>query len=556
MNLDALFFLTFVLILVIQGIFNPIPLGNENSTVRRLPLITFAIISLNVLIFVATLPMISRQEEELNQKRTELLEFLETNPALLFDQSVRKKLVDEGIVPQEQWTALDVEMGRAKGMDEVYRDLIGEANAALLRADLDRRVIEFKVSMQSHFYYRYGLAPNGKWKFSQLITCQFLHGGWFHLIGNMLFFFAVGFSLEDLWGRGTFLGFYLAAGAVACIPSVFFPELQPMIGASGAISGAMGAFLVRLHKTRIKIGWFCLPLSIFGLIMMRRKPFGIVHIPAYVYMPFYFLSQILSWWFLHKTGQASGVAYSAHIAGFLFGVIFALSLKAAKIEEKYINPRIEGKISFSASPVVGEAFELMDKGDFVLAERKLQSHLQVLPNDVEALMALIQVYQSTANYEQINLLYARLIRFHLSKGDKEAALYAYDSLLSAFPEDQVNAKLPVRDWMMICEYIREMGMLREAAVEFERLANTCSTDALAIRACIEGGETALTAKDDALALRLFEKALTMNPTEVYQSRARMGIERSLTTGGHQRWEKQASQQGNLAEPTSQPKALN
>jgi membrane associated rhomboid family serine protease len=554
--LDLFLYILLILLAVIQIFFTHIPLGNEKSTVRRLPWVTFSIIILNVVIYLGTLPIISKQETEMLDKRTELLEYLERNPALLFDKAVRKKLVDEGIVPEQQWNAFDTEIGRTEGIDKYYAEKIGEYQVAMLRAELDVKITDFKQTLETHLYYKFGIAPNGKWSFYQLITCLFMHGGWLHLLGNMLFFFAVGFSLEDLWGRGTFLGFYLLAGIAACVPGLLYPEAVPMIGASGAISGAMGAFLIRLPKAKIKIGWAFMPFSPVGwFLFIRKRGFGIINIPTYLYMPYYLIGQLLAWWMMRKTGEVSGVAYTAHIAGFLFGMGFALLLKLTKVEEKVINPRIEGKVSFSASPVVTEAFELMDKGHHPLAERKLQSHLAVLPNDVGALMALVQVYQYMGNFEQVNLFSARVIRQHLSKGDKEAALYAYDSLLSAFPEDKINPKLPVRDWLLICQYVRELDMPREAAIEYERIAKTCPTDPLAVRACLEGGESALIINDLALALRLFEMALTLNPTDVYQSRARMGIDKCMAGGGQYLRRGTPPQPGGRPEPATQPKPL-
>src|SRR2546430_1100535 len=110
LSLDLCFLILFIIIIVVQSIFTHVPLGNENSTVRRLPWVTFSIIILNVLIYLGTLPIIARQEKELVEKRMELLTYLEQNPALLFDKSVRKKLVDEGIVPENQWIAFDTEV--------------------------------------------------------------------------------------------------------------------------------------------------------------------------------------------------------------------------------------------------------------------------------------------------------------------------------------------------------------------------------------------------------------------------------------------------------------
>ena len=103
-------------------------------------------------------------------------------------------------------------------------------------------------------------------------------------------------------------------------------------------------------------------------------------------------------------------------------------------------------------------------------------------------------------------MFGRLIRQHLASEDKEAALYAYDSLLSAFPDNNVAPRIPARDWIAICEYLKESDMNREAAVEYERLVNACPDDPLVSRAAVQGGEAALFVADADRALKLFQKA--------------------------------------------------
>ena len=138
-----------------------------------------------------------------------------------------------------------------------YKEWLSSSEADGLRFELDEKLAAFKDAAEDSLWYKYGLAPNGNWKVHQLITAAFLHGGTLHLIFNMIFFFAVAFSLEDLWGRGVFLGFYLLGAAAACIPGLISPAAVPSIGASGAISATMGAFLFRLPKTKIKL--CCIP---------------------------------------------------------------------------------------------------------------------------------------------------------------------------------------------------------------------------------------------------------------------------------------------------------
>ena len=122
-------------------------------------------------------------------------------------------------------------------------------------------------------------------------------------------------------------------------------------------------------------------------------------------------------------------------------------------------------------------------------------------------------------------MYARLIRHHLAGQDKEAALYAYDGLLSAFPDNNVAPRIPARDWIVICEYLQESEMNTEAAVEYERLVNACPDDPLLTRAAVQGGDVALLIHDVDRALRMFEKAEAANAAGTYAERARGGIEK-------------------------------
>src|SRR5689334_12066489 len=131
--LEIFLYLLFILVAVLQFVFTHVPLGNENSTVRRLPWVTFSIIAMNVVIFLCTLPIISQQETETFQKRYQLLEFLEQNPSLLYDKAVRRKLVDEGIVPERQWATFDSETTQTEGLEQIYKDKIGDYQAGLLR---------------------------------------------------------------------------------------------------------------------------------------------------------------------------------------------------------------------------------------------------------------------------------------------------------------------------------------------------------------------------------------------------------------------------------------
>jgi membrane associated rhomboid family serine protease len=161
------------------------------------------------------------------------------------------------------------------------------------------------------FFETWGLVPRdvttgGAW--SGVLTSMFLHGGWMHLIGNMLFLWIFGDNLEEELGHVGFLGFYLATGALAAAAQVVADPSSPipMVGASGAIAGVMGGYLLLFPKARVDV------LFIF-LIFFR-----IFAIPAWIVLGVWIGLQVFSG--LSTPTADGGVAYWAHIGGFGAGL--------------------------------------------------------------------------------------------------------------------------------------------------------------------------------------------------------------------------------------------
>jgi membrane associated rhomboid family serine protease len=143
-----------------------------------------------------------------------------------------------------------------------------------------------------------------------LLTSMFMHGGWLHIIGNMIYLWAFGPAIEDAMGSFRFLFFYLSGGLVAMFAQVIGDPWStvPVLGASGAIAAVMGAFIVTFPRDRIRtLIWF--------LIFIR-----VTYIPAIFLIGFWFLMQVLNVGSVAQV-RTGGVAYLAHVAGFLFGVI-------------------------------------------------------------------------------------------------------------------------------------------------------------------------------------------------------------------------------------------
>jgi len=146
-----------------------------------------------------------------------------------------------------------------------------------------------------------------------ILTAMFMHGSWSHIIGNMIFLWAFGPEVEDLMGRGRYLAFYLLGGLVAALAQVAAAadSTVPNLGASGAIAAVMGAFLVTFPQDRIR--------SLLVIFVFVR----IAYIPAVLLIGVWALIQFLSLGAISQQPSGGGVAYAAHVGGFIFGAVVA-----------------------------------------------------------------------------------------------------------------------------------------------------------------------------------------------------------------------------------------
>ena len=162
-----------------------------------------------------------------------------------------------------------------------------------------------------------GPGPNPIWL--TLLTSMFMHGGWLHIGGNMLFLFIFGDNIEKAYGHIKYLIFYLVCGIVAGLAHVLSQpdSIIPSLGASGAISGVMAAYLVLFPTNRVRV------LLTLGVIWLRP-----IAVPAVVMIGIWALLQFVNGiGSIAVTDQTSGVAYWAHIGGFIAGAVITLLAK-------------------------------------------------------------------------------------------------------------------------------------------------------------------------------------------------------------------------------------
>ncbi len=172
-------------------------------------------------------------------------------------------------------------------------------------------------------------APVAHW--STVFTSMFLHGGVIHFIGNMLFLFVFGDNVEDAFGHIRYTVFYLIAGVVAAFAqTVFMPDSSgvPLIGASGAISAVLGAYIILYPMARvltiIPIGFFLLP----------------ARLPAYLFVGIWALLQLFSGALAIAGGVGGSIGYFAHIGGFVFGFVFAAAGRRRYLQKFHRHRRV------------------------------------------------------------------------------------------------------------------------------------------------------------------------------------------------------------------------
>lgn len=195
-------------------------------------------------------------------------------------------------------------------------ELLAEASGTLEQTFYTMGVVPFDVT------HDFGLAV----AFS-FVTSMFLHGGFMHIAGNMLYLWIFGNNVEDSMGRGRFLVFYLMTGSIASAAQVLAsPNSRlPSIGASGAIAGVLGAYIVLFPRARVQT------LVFLGYFARMAQ------LPALLVLGFWFVLQLLSGLMAFGVAQMGGVAWFAHIGGFVAGLLlvrlFAVGRRQSYSEE-------------------------------------------------------------------------------------------------------------------------------------------------------------------------------------------------------------------------------
>jgi membrane associated rhomboid family serine protease len=183
------------------------------------------------------------------------------------------------------------------------------------------------------------LVPSG----ATLITHMFLHGGWTHLLGNMLFLWIFGNNIEDALGHGRYLLFYLLCGLAAATAQIVTDPASeiPMVGASGAIAGVLGAYLILHPHANVRV-------LVWIIVFVR-----LVNIPAWIVLGFWFAAQLFGG--LATPMAKGGVAFWAHVGGFVAGVVLIVVLRPRRVA--LLQPQRTEPFATAPMRAIGEGGE-------------------------------------------------------------------------------------------------------------------------------------------------------------------------------------------------------
>jgi membrane associated rhomboid family serine protease len=401
-----------------------IPISHESSKVRRLPWISFFLMGVCLLIHIVISVQIVTTAEELEKNAKELVNYYIQHPYLKIDTETKQLLFGE---------SRQIRLFQEEEQDK-----------------LNQLAQKLKDTLNDVPYRKYGYIPAKK-NLVGLVTYMFIHGGWLHLLGNLLLLYLTGPFIEDVWGRPIFAVFYVIAGIFSGFMfSLYSPNFTgPLIGASGAIAGLMGAFLIRYWRTKIKF-WF------FFFIIH-----GTFKAPAWLMLPIWLALEIFSANSIDSVNaEGGGVAHWAHIWGFLFGVVMAALMKRFKIEETYVHPKIESQVHFvdEGYKAFEEAKLKIDGGNTEEAYALLLGAARKSPMNRDVVESLWNQGKELGKEKEAAEFFTRLIESEVRRDQMDVAFVHFMELREKVPQASISMTCK----FMLMKYLTERQDYKEA----------------------------------------------------------------------------------------------
>lgn len=452
-----------------------IPLAHENQRGRRWPWVTIAIIAINFVVFLGTNSAMDRELQQISGAELHILllsaRFPDTQMTPDVEQMVEAYKLQHADIYQQMASP-----NRSQAVDPWDTQFLAKDwSQSDANAEMARLTAQLQQARDSSIIWNYAFHPFHP-TLRSYITANFLHGGWMHIIFNMWFLWLAGVVLEDVWGRIAYPVFYLVCGVLALVIHgiVFSGSLVPVVGASGAIAGLMGAFLARFPKTRIRLAW-----------ILFVKPIKF-YVPAYVILPLWLLIQVFWGALAAAVHSEGGVAYWAHIGGFAFGALGALLLKYSGVEHS-LDEAIEAKVSWTADPRIVRATESLAENNPAGAIASLRQLVAEKPDSVEGWEMLLKAQQRRQDTQGQKESLEVLCRLHVSAGEMESAWDDYVRFTSLGGE-----RVPRGVWLELCRYLEGKHDWEGAATEYQRLAENNPKERAGVSALVSAARIRLT----------------------------------------------------------------
>ena len=437
-----------------------IPLSHESGEVQRLPYISIGIIILNVLLYIITAFTTPDSGQSSSEQESKLIRYILAHPDMDIPEETLRKLPagPQSLIRQmkegKSLTNPGAELDPGSEEPESPRTESAELK------ELDTYIAALGQADSEDFYKKYGYIPSQGRVFT-LFSSMFIHAGIFHLLFNMFFLYLTGCKLEDLWGRIVYPIFYLLGGIAATLThTLMFPQSQiPLVGASGAVAALMGAFMIRLYKTRIYF---------FYLLIMGFKPRrGTFMAPAYLMIPLWLLQQI--WEALTSGNTGGGVAFWAHIGGFMFGAAVAALFKFTRFEEKFIAPAIERKTNL-VDEFFSSGSKKLRENDVDGAVADLRKAARNDPDNAVIRIELSKAYHRQGKSKEAFSEFHRAMSLYIKQDDMESAVNDYLEMHSKFPQTMPETHTQT---MTIIAEMEKREMYAEAATAYKNFSDHC-----------------------------------------------------------------------------------
>ena len=409
-----------------------VPIRTEKE-VQKLPFITIGLIVLNFIVWIFTNRIVGLQERALAEIRYEMFKVEYTYyQAITQDPSFQEKL--------------------RTSPNEYFKQVMTETDYALWNALSEN----YQELFKSTFFYRWGFRPN-RFNPLKMLSAMFIHANFFHVFFNMLFLWIVGCNIEDELKWKTFLSFYAISGIAAGILHVLVNAGSdtPCIGASGAIAGVMGAFMIRHFKTKIRFAYYFLPFKPF---------FGTFAVIAGIWLPVWLVEQFIG----SKWSSTSGTAYWAHIGGFIFGSIIGISSKAfdsikIPIPEAVAQPKLTTERLMELNKSMMDGYSSAALGYLPQIKQTLAED----PMDVTARMILAKLYFEKGRLRDAAAMYNIALQVLFKKNAMDSIQPVYQEM----QEKELERMLSENNLIRLAQVFEKKQNFQEAVRLYNQSIN-------------------------------------------------------------------------------------